>query len=390
MLMNKYTRSEINGSIETYDVGYEGTFFLDDSGRIVAQDSTDIASAKDYAVVIERFNGVKSATTTGRTLANAEIKLINASGEVVTYAVDKDAEYTDGSPVLDDTLAIVADDNGTGDLLTSKTLIKYKLDGSVIDTIEIVKLVADAGNGKNVETDNFPIAKDAPIFNIKAQNVDSDGDPIAPILDYTNKDHYSVVDVKDLPNIINITYYDYTDSGQYKVIVSTDADRSVSGTFALITAVDYVMDGTKRVPEITAYVDGEKVTYIGKNDKDDSNYNLITDNADFINKGLVVELKLSGGKVDDITDTAGAIAITTPQAIYSANNARIVLRAQSGVRADDMGTRELDIDNVVAYVLKSDNKFDYVEETIGNIRGLDVFGLYDTNGDGDIDIIVVK
>ena len=94
--------------------------------------------------------------------------------EVVTYRVDKDAKLSDKT-----TKVIQDNEIDFNVTINSKALIKYKLDGSVIDTIEIVK--ADAldrnDNGtpeenvdiKSVSTESskFEIAKDAPIFNIK-------------------------------------------------------------------------------------------------------------------------------------------------------------------------------------------------------------------------------
>lgn len=373
----KYTRSEIPGRTETFNVGYEGTFFLDNSGRLFAADATDISSAQDYAVVIEATDGVKY--TNGVTLADPKIKLMNAAGEVVTYKVDKDAVYEGTSNTVVDSALEFQGALVNADAKGSKALIQYKLDGDVIDTIKVVRenVLASGGQGakSNVDTDSskFEIAKEAPIFNVKTGTG----------LDYTDKDNYSVVDIDSLPTSIDIVYAAYTDSGAYKVIVSTNADRSISGTFALITGVNYVKDGTKTVAEIAAQVDGKSVTYTSKD--------TLTVSSSRINKGVITELELTGGKVKSIVDpSAKATSVVTPSAfdVRSASIARINLRSidDSSIEVEE----ELDLDNLVVYVLKSDSKFDYVEENVRNIAGFEVVGLYDIDLDGDIDIVVVK
>jgi hypothetical protein len=378
----KYTRSEIDGRIDNFDVGFEGTYFLDDSGRMFAADATEIALAKDYAVVIEVEDGYKSNdSSTGRTLADATIKLIDAEGEVVTYKVDKDAEYkgTTTGDVLDDKL------NFKG-AIQERSLIKYKLDGGVIDTIDLVMadvLAATAPNGSqkaSLATNDarFEIAEEAPIFNVKAT---SEG-LVDGSLDYSKKENYSVVKVENLPSAIRVKYADFTTTGQYKVIVSTDADRSVIGTYALVTSVNYVMDSNTKVAEITGYVDGKEVTYLAKSD-------LVIPN---VNKGNINKLNMSGGKVDTFEDPLTTIAElrpTTPAAftVASASVSRITFKNEStNEKTAPLG---LDVDNLVVYVLKNDYKFDYVEEDVRRIVGFEVVGAYRA-GTSDINILVVK
>lgn len=372
----KYTKSEIDGQIDNFDVGFEGDFFLDDSGRLFASDATEIALAKDYAVVIKAEAGYKANnSTTGTTVADAKITLINASGEVVTYKVDKDAEYqgTTTGDVLTNLLAF----NGT---IGSKSLIKYKLDGDVIDSIDLLMTdvlgtPAHSSSKTSVATNNakFEVAKDAPIFNVRTGQTD-----------YTKKEHYSVVNIENLPSSIDVKFADFTTSGQYKVIVSTTADRSVVGTFALVTAVNYVMDGNNKVAEIKGYVDGKEVTYLAK-----SALTLPT-----VNKGNIYEFGMVGGKVSTVDPNGPVTTIltpTTPSAftVESASAARVTFKnVDTNVVTSAM---DLDTDNLVIYVLKSDNKFDYIEEDAKNIVGFEVVGAYKTAGTGtDINILVVK
>lgn len=380
----KYTRSEILGRVETFDVGYEGTYFKDDKGNLFAADATDIASAKDYAVVIEKFDGVRAGSTSAdRILANAELKLINASGEVVTYKVDKDAKFQDGtSRVLDiDNLHFnnaTATVSGGTDQIKSRTLIKYKLDGDVIDVIEVLKIDATSGSSKSVSTDSakFEVAKDAPIFSVKATAG-------------TDKGDYAVVKAENLPSTIDIRYSDYTSNGQYKVIVSTDADRSVNGTFAMITDLNYVMDGNNKVAEIKCYVDGKEVTYLGK----DKVPTLLAADVD---TGVIHQLTTSGGKVTK-ADIKPQNAITTTSAIYVGSVAGTRLTTKLVADNKVSQTLDLNFDNLTIYVLNADGEFDHVETDAKSIVGLEVVGMYNldkivdpASGNNDVEIIVVK
>ena len=363
----KYTRSEIAGRTETFDVGYEGTFFLDNAGKLFAADATDVASAQDYAVVIEATRGIKQ---TGVTLADAKVKLINAAGEVVTYKIDKDAVYEGTTnKVLDANLAFQGAFTAPG----SKMLIQYKLDGDVIDVIEV--LMADVtvgGVSRDTDSAKFEVAKDAPIFSVKVGAG-------------TDKADYSVVDAENLPSSINITYSDYTNNGQYKVIVSTNADRSLSGTYALITGVDYVMDGNKKVAEIVGYVDGKEVKYLGK----DTVASLDPDDTD---TGLIFDLTMSGGKVQSVAVQNPNVSVATPSAIYVSSVAGTRLSTKVVSNNTAWATDELNLDNLTIYVLNAKDEFDYVETNVKNIVGLTVVGLYNLDGNAanGIEVIVVQ
>lgn len=379
----KFTRSEIPGRTETFDVGYEGTFFLDDAGRLFAADATDMASAKDYAVVIEKVAGVRSETdgvagitSADRIIANAEIKLINAAGDVVTYKVDKDAKYQVNGVATTNVLNIntLAFLNTYG-TITSRTLIKYNLDGDVIDSIEVVEIDAadNAGTGylgsRDTDSAKFEVANDAPIFSVKATAG-------------TDKADYSVVKAENLPNSINITYADYTDGGQYKVIVATNADRSLSGTYALITGINYVMDGNKKVAEMTGLVDGKEVTYLAKS--------ALTIPTTQVDAGVIFDLTMSGGKVESLTVENPNVAVT-PSAIYASAVAGTRMNLKFVDDNTDWTNVELNYDNLTIYVLNADDEFDYVETSAKNIVGFEVVGLYDLDGVAStVELVVVK
>ncbi len=406
----KYTRSEILGRAETFDVGYEGTFFLDDSGRLFAQDTVSLAGAKDYAVVIEAKKGYKAGSTTAdRIIADADIKLINASGEVVTYKIDKDAK--DGTKTGSTENLVLDLNTGNTDVafrvpanVVPGALVKYKLDDNkVITRLELVKAdpIGSGSNSKgNVETDSraFAISENAVIFNIKTAN--------------TNKDNYSVVKVENLPRIINIKHAEFTDGGEYKVIVSQDADRSQSGTFALITNVNYVWEKDEKVAQVTAMVDGKEVVYLAK----DKN---VTIPSGVVDTGKIAQLTLSNGKIKDSVSgeyTTGKVNLkgeldtlvggsTTGTAIVDKSNngfyisdvkgdkIRVKISDDANHKVYDLGWFEFNTDNIVVYELNNDEEF--VE--VGNVDaliGTSIVGLYDTTlpfaANGNIEVIVVK
>jgi hypothetical protein len=368
----KYTRSATEGRVDTFDVGNEGTFFLDDAGKLFAKEASTESNAKDYAVVIEAYNGVKSGSPL-RTIADAEIKIINAAGEVVTYEVDDDTYYQGGTntstnKVIDASLAFVADKDGN--VLDSGALVKIKVDeDGIVTKVEIVD--EDADNDTTYATvdttkSSFNVADSAPIFNIAAQNS-------------VDKNDYSVIDASDLPDSIKVTFSDFNDDGEYKVIVSTNADTS-TGTFALITGVNYVLnDDDVKVAKITAYVDGVKTTYLGEDDA-------ITVTSSAIDAGVIVNLSLTSGEVDSsVTGVVSPLAGVPANAYISkAIESRILVEGTSYEQWLNLS------DEVVVYVVNSDNEFEAVGSA-DDLAGYDVVGIYEVDADEfGYDIVIVK
>jgi hypothetical protein len=72
-----------------FEVGEEGIYFLDHQGKLVDFEEDDADEPKDYAVIVELLTGVVS---NDRTLADAEMTIVNAKGEEVTYEFDSKAK----------------------------------------------------------------------------------------------------------------------------------------------------------------------------------------------------------------------------------------------------------------------------------------------------------
>jgi uncharacterized protein involved in tellurium resistance len=373
----EYEVSSIAGATTSYAVLNEGTFFLDDAGKVFAKDASTANNAKDYAVVIQIYDGIYMS---GSTITEPKIKLINASGEVVTYVVDEDAKYEGTTTkVAIDTPSVnptSADINAA--LVNTNSLVKYKLnDDGEISGLKVVAVNALAAslNGAKASVDTtkstFDVAENAPIFNIKAG-----GGAV--------KANYSVVDIEDLPDTMSFKYSDINDDGEYKVIVSVDAAVS-TGTYALITALaDITDEDDYPIVEVTAYVDGVKETY----NTTTAYANIAAVKAvdtNIVNKGIIASFTLVDGDVSVINVVAPTV---TGSGIYVDNSTSTRIHVTNdGVT----GTwYDYDVDDITVYVLKSDNKFESVASAEDNLVGYDVVALYDLNADGEYEIVVLK
>jgi len=380
-----YDVSAVPG-VESFTAGQDGTFFLDNAGKIFATESSTASNAKDYAVVIQTLPGEMRSSDERITL-KPEIKLMNAKGEVVTYEVSKSATYqggtnTSANKVLNTTgsgtiiLSFLKDGSTTPKDIGSKSLIKFKLDSdNKVSKIEILAENAIASvvkTGVDTKDSKFNIADNAPVFYIN---------PTVGAV-YTDKANYAVIAASDLPGEINFTYSELNDGGAYKVIVSTNAGRGGAGTYALITAVGTTQNSDDDVvAKITAYVDGKKVVYNAKNVG-------LTVTAGAIDAGKIVGLTLSNGKVEsNVTDASINTADIAAGEITAATETRVQIKV-----ADVKTWYELD-SNVAIYRINSKDEFVEVGTT-DDLRGSDVVGMYNVYGTsgiaGTFDIIVIK
>ncbi len=377
----KYSKSATDGQTDSFDVGNEGTFFLDDSGKIFAKEATTLNDAKDYGVIIQVYPGAYTGTP-ARKLADPELKIITASGEVITYEVSEDAYYQGGTNTS--TSEVFEDDSTDTDYLkfnvdadlkalAPSALIKYKLDSDgMISRIQIVKLNAGSTTGSttmDTTKASFDVADKAPIFNIKSNGS-------------TDKNDYSVVDPSDVPSSITVTYSDVDDDGAYKVIVATNADTS-TGTYALITGVNFILnDDDVKVAEITAYVDGEEVVYEAKAGV------TVTSGAIDTN-GAISKLALENGKVKTSVTAVETASKTTPVAnsfVSKVSSSRVLIKTAT----TDGSWIEYNVDDAVAYVIDNNGEFKAVE-AIEDLAGYDVVAYYDTNAsEAGFEIIIVK
>ena len=259
-------------------VGDEGTFFLDNKGDIIDFEPGSESSPVDYAIVTEFWNGY--LTGNGKEI-KPEITLVNASGEEVTYNVkstakikvngtDKDLLKTetseDGSykvikELVPENYAIVKYSVNSKDEITKMTLVGQ------------VEKEAPEVTERDTTKASFVLASNVLVFNL-------DGDDV------------TVVDDAKLGDKIDVLFEDENKNGEInflfvKGLGSTD-------TYAFITAAGTALnDDDQLVQKITAYVDGEKRTYL--TDAIDT----VTSSA--IDAYTIYKLELDGDVIEEIT-----------------------------------------------------------------------------------------
>lgn len=253
-----YKKSAINGSVgaNVIQVNDEGVFYLDNAGKIFAVD-TD-AELVDYAVVIGKENGT-TATKFGKTDVDdlAQIKLATAKGETVVFDIFTTIDDKDTASTADDVTDDVATLNKTGDLVTVSgstlvvdpsmtlgTLVKYSVDDDgYVDAIEVV-----ATTPETIDTDDLDVmtVEDTIVFDAT--------------------DDYNVVSVENLKDGQShaVAYFTSgSNKGKIAVVVSSHVESVNDGVYGVISALNYVKNASgSKVVEVTAFVNGEKVTFL--------------------------------------------------------------------------------------------------------------------------------
>ncbi|MDW5299409.1 MAG: S-layer homology domain-containing protein [Sedimentibacter sp.] len=298
----EYTLSRIEGSVRygtLPSVGDEGTFYLDNAGKIFAVD-TDGEALTDYALVLNKANGEYSSKMDGSITDYPQIKLLTAEGETVVYDVlvdldltetndlDDYAIYTDhraataatDAPLVAVTPIVGAETTQSITLtatLTPDTLIKYSLneDGD-IDEIEIMNTVS-----ATIDTDD--------LADIAADD--------ALVFDTANDDVVSIDNLKDGSHTV------LYDDGEIVVFVTSNLESANDDIFGVITALSLTKNAKGDiVTEVTAFVDGAEVTYLAENDTTPFTV------PSTITTGTAVEFNFG---TDDELDNVSAIANDT-------------------------------------------------------------------------------
>ncbi len=348
---------KVNDEGDDIAVGDEGVFFLDHNGKIFAFDEEGKSTPGNYGLVIDKTDGYRTATSGGVVLAEAKVKLLTASGEEITYVIDKKAYVADDD---DDTVVVTENGQYLDVNLVVGDIIEYKLnsDKEINKILMVDKKVGRDFDLVKTNANSFKLAKNAVLFNV-------------PDEDYEDA---AVVTKEDL-DPKEITAYRIYDGTEIVVLLVSEGIEGETGTFALITKNDgwaYDEDEEDTVRLYTAYVDGKKVEYLAHLEAVEDPFDV-----DF----LVYELKLTNGKLKDLVP----VAVTTGTAI----NQRIT-DSISVVGGDEPVFLA---DDVVVYVLKYDDNDNLTFDKVGvknDIRGK-YFEAYDVYGDedGDYDIVVV-
>jgi len=354
---------EANPYGDAIAVGDEGVFFLDYNGKIFAFESDEEATPGNYALVLDKTNGYQT-TSGGVVLAEPKVKLLTASGDEVTYVIDKKA-YTAAD---EDKTEIVVED-GEHDLLVKLDegdIIEYKLNSDKeINKILFVDKENERPDFVTVKTNakSFKLAKNAVIFNVPGEDED-----------YEDAEVVSKGDLDDE----EITAYRIFDGTEIVVLLVSEGIAGETGTFGLITSNKgeaYDEDEEENVTLYTVYVDGKKVEYFEHPDAE-----LDDGETAFPVDWTVYELKLSNGKLKALDDNYYDFTYGT------AENKRITDSISVG------GSPVFLADDVVVYVLKLNDKDELTFDKVGvknDIRGryFEAYDVYDD--DGDFDIVVV-
>jgi hypothetical protein len=340
---------------DAYEVGDNVILYLDQNGDIFSADNTDEVTADDYAVVKEIYNGYKvNNTSTGAVLADAKVKLFTAAGETVTYVFDE-TQDGDSDITINDLLAITFED-GT---IVEGSLVKYNVNSD--GEIDLIDLIHPTNADGIITTGNsFNLASDAVIFNLEAENDTEDMDLISA--DDLGDDIENAAKVVDGAEIIVLIVYGS---------VSTE-----DNIYALMTDNnDFALDeDDDKVSEYTAFVDGVKVTYLGKDATPEANTgkSLV---------GRMVELTLDGGKLESAAyvTTSSSIDFTgTLKADDVRVNTYITVGSSYYYLTDD----------VVVYVIEADG--DIVLGSKSDVRNNNFIAYnFDADDTNDFGVIVV-
>ncbi len=329
-------------------VGDEGTFFLDNKGDIIDFEPGSESSPVDYAIVTEFWDGY--LTGNGKEI-KPEITLVNASGEEVTYNVKSTAKIkVDGTDK--DLLETKTSEDGSYKVIKeldheNYAIVKYSVNSK--DEITKMTLVGQVEKEDPEVTErdttkaSFVLASNVLVFNL-------DGDDV------------TVVDDAKLGDKIDVLFEDENKNGEInflfvKGLGSTD-------TYAFITAAGTALnDDDQLVQKITAYVDGEKRTYL--TDAID------TVPSSAIDAYTIYKLELDGDVIEEITFVE---KVNDKSTQLIANETEITRVSGNRIRTgNDPYNWYTLADDVVVYVL-DDFEFDSVGDISSIYNGAKVAG----------------
>jgi hypothetical protein len=334
-----------------FEVGEEGTYFLDHKGALVDFEEDDADEPKDYAVITEILNGVYSGdAVTGRVIADAEITLVNAKGEELTYKFDDKAKVNDENVFLGrGSNLTVVDENGdlvVNPLLDAYDVIKYTVNSKgKISKITIERDDPDTtpATDTDITGKSYVFASNVVVFNLDGTDVE-------------------VVDFEKLGDKVYIITSKENKNGEIEMFF-------VKGLGATSTYAYIVDEGTMwndddaRVQTLVAYVDGVEVFY-----ETDIPYSALkTGYVTHVDDATIVELDLDG---DIVTGIKEFYAVTSPAALKGAVGEKVGNLATgniakiSGDRIQVGAQWYTLADDVVVYILDAtDDTFDSVGDS---------------------------
>jgi hypothetical protein len=347
-------------SLVTLAVANEGTFHLDENGKIFAFVAKTAAVAQSaYVIVTEVKPG---AEVGGVFVKNPTIKVMDTAGQTKVYTIVETSKH-DINGGTQDLAAYTVAANVATPVVSVGDVVKVTAttaDASVMSKVETFALTQA---GANVATDKaFATTANVAIFNVNGATITAN----------------TLNQLVAMKTVNQANFYSLTVNGEYTVIKvqGTPIVAVASATQALITAQQNVLNAAgKAVQEFTLYVNGEKVTYIA---------NEGIGSALTAGKG-VYDVVVSGGVVNSIaltSETMGTLeATTTGSAITSVLSTRFQANGTTWFFMDD---------NAPIYVLNNQNAF----VRVGSMSDLEMlnatFYVYHTNNVVSNIVIVLK
>ncbi len=298
-------------------LGNEGTFFLDHNGDVVAFDG-DENEPTDYAIVIGVSDGSVKVDRYGNEAIDEypQLKLVTQEGEEAYYDIYVDIEFDDVANSAGDEIEkggeYVELEEGVEeyDILIKEKyakvdqLIKYSMKDDMIEEIEVVRDLNEAGTYDDVDLDKSSnkLASDVVIFEVDKQN------------DLPKADKYVVIDEDDLTTEFS-AYHDRNSSGEITVLVVAYGELAPSkDTFAFIYGVSEALnDDDDEIAFLEVYYAGEDTEFYTTDDFGVENFE----------EGTVIIVDLDGDLIDG-DDEGTASAVVTASAInYSSELIKI-------------------------------------------------------------------
>jgi hypothetical protein len=286
----KYKVNDALSVLGDFDIGDEGTFFLDDGGKIIAFVG-ESEGAKTYATVYDLIDGEYKSTSRGLQIVKLpKAKLNTASGERIEYEFD--VEIKKGAF---DGKAIGLFDTVSNEIRFKNANDFFEWDGSDVDYGKLVsftlnkdgkitkfELVGRELDEVRTNSASFVLSSNAVIFNKdgKVINEDKLGSKVSGLAVYQN--------------------------GKIVALLATDIDEEVIEYYAYITKVDKDTDDNgDEIQRLTAYINGAKDEKLFTDEEG------LFAGSDPMDRVYALELNENGV----VTDKANPAASTTGTAI---------------------------------------------------------------------------
>jgi hypothetical protein len=339
-----------SADLTTSQLGKTFDLYLDKDGRIFFMEESSAEVTENYAVYIGQATGeiaVDEFVATDKTIKTyPRVQLFTEGGSTVVYSLAVTVDNLDGTssttPKAFGDIKVYVDESNkivftTPSALTKTNLVEIELnsDGRLVSVNKVGTPYNDFDKDDMLVEAVYDVTASTVIFNVSDANT-------------TN---WRVIAPSALANDVEGAF-DY--SGFRVTAMTVTEGLETTDTYAVVTSIVEVRDGTKNVQKLTMFVNGVEVEYLTKALG-------VVDN-DVID--TVVELSMDGDKV------TGAVTVT---------NAAVKVNSidSSRIRLEDGTIYTLD-SNVTVYIVSDE---EYEVGSLADIWKGDWVELYpETNG----------